>query len=212
MMIRRTVTIRGNEQGCVLHRLFIILCFLMVLFHDTMVRADAVGDAEAWFGKVTTLHADFTQVASDGSAAEGSIVLRRPSRLKVIYENTSPLKLITTPVWLHVDQPEDRLLTSYPISETPLSLILTEPVLLRPQGYKTIVGEGIDGIIQITIKKDEGEGAGQLTLEFTESPFQLRRWIVTDVAGVKTSVTLQNMVFGQSVKNEEFRLPKYKKQ
>ena len=173
---------------------------------------DAVSDAESWFSRITTLRADFTQIASDGSAAEGSIVFRRPSRLKIIYKNTLPLNLITTPVWLHVDQPDDRLLTSYPISETPLSLILTEPVLLRPRGYHTTVSAGFGGILQINIQKDRGEGAGQLTLEFTQKPFQLRRWIVKDVAGVKTSVTLQNMVFGQPVKNEEFALPEYNKQ
>ena len=119
------------------------------------------------------------------------------------------LNLITTPVWLHVDQPDERRVTSYPISETPLSLILTDPVSLRPAGYETIVTARAGGITQIAINKDNGEGAGRLTLEFTDRPFQLRRWIVEDVAGVKTSVTLQNMAFGLPVENAEFSLPNY---
>ena len=122
------------------------------------------------------------------------------------------MALITTPVWLHVDQPDDRQLTSYPVSETPLALILTDPVSLRPAGYETILTERIGGITQIAINKDNGEGAGRLTLEFTNSPFVLRRWILEDVAGVKTSVTLQNMVFDVPVANEEFRLPLYDNQ
>ena len=65
------------------------------------------------------------------------------------------------------------------------------------------------GITQFAINKDNDEGAGRLTLEFTDRPFQLRRWIVEDVAGVKTSVTLQNMAFGLPVKNAEFSLPNY---
>ena len=108
------------------------------------------------------------------------------------HDGLPALNLITTPIWLHVDQPDERLVTSYPISETPLSLILTDPVSLRPAGYETIVTERA-GITQIAIHKDSGEGAGRLTLEFTTSPFQLRRWIVEDVAGIQTSVTLQNM-------------------
>jgi outer membrane lipoprotein-sorting protein len=175
----------------------------------SVAKADALRQAENWFSGVTTLRADFTQIASDGSAAEGRLVMRRPSRLKIIYNSSPPLNLITTPIWLHVDQPEDSLLTSYPISETPLSLILTDPVSLRPVGYDTIVTDSSAGIIQITLHKDSGEGAGRLTLEFTEKPFQLRRWIVEDIAGVKTSVTLQNMVFGQPVSNTEFSLPNY---
>ena len=173
------------------------------------VRADAVQQAENWFANVTTMRADFTQIASDGSVAEGKIVMRRPSRLKIIYDGVPALNLITTPVWLHVDQPDERRVTSYPISETPLSLILTDPVSLRPAGYETIVNAGAGGITQIAINKDNGEGAGRLTLEFTDRPFQLRRWIVEDVAGVKTSVTLQNMAFGLPVENAEFSLPNY---
>ena len=172
--------------------------------------SDPVSRAEAWFDSISTMRADFIQVASDGTTATGELHLRRPHRMKVIYDLEEPLILLTTPVWLHVDQPDDRQLTSYPISETPLSLILTDPVSLRPAGYETIVTERTGGITQIAINKDNGEGAGRLTLEFTNSPFVLRRWIVEDVAGVKTSVTLQNLAFGVPVANEEFRLPGYK--
>ena len=187
----------------------ITIIFLMLIGHSTIAGADIVQQAENWFANVTTMRADFTQIASDGSAAEGKIVMRRPSRLKITYEGEPALNLITTPVWLHVDQPDERRISSYPISETPLSLILADPVSLRPAGYETIVTERAGGIMQIAINKYSGEGAGRLTLEFTNSPFVLRRWIVEDVAGVKTSVTLQNLAFGVPVANEEFRLPDY---
>lgn len=183
--------------------------FLVLICCSPAVRADVIQQAENWFANVTTMHSNFTQIASDGSAAEGKIVMRRPSRMKITYDSTPALNLITTPVWLHVVQPDENRVTSYPISETPLSLILSDPVSLRPTGYKTIVSERAGGIAQIIIHRDNGEGAGRLTLEFTVRPFQLRRWIVDDVAGVQTSVTLQNMVFGVSVDNAEFSLPNY---
>ena len=189
------------------HLAVFILSLLMG--YSPAVRADAVQQAENWFANVTTMRADFTQIASDGSVAEGKIVMRRPSRLKITYDGVLALNLITSSVWLHVDQPDERRVTSYPISETPLSLILVEPVSLRPDGYETIVTARAGGITQITIYKDSGEGAGRLTLEFTDRPFQLRRWIIEDTVGIKTSLTLQNMVFGLPVENAEFRLPNY---
>ena len=188
------------------------IIFLMLIGYSPVAGADIVQQAESWFANVTTMRADFTQIASDGSAAEGKIVMQRPSRLKITYDGVPALNLITTPVWLHVDQPDERRVTSYPISETPLSLILADPVSLRPAGYETIVTERAGGITQITIYKDSGEGAGRLTLEFVASPFQLRRWIVEDVAGMQTSVTLQNMAFGLPVENAEFSLPNYPNQ
>ena len=181
----------------------------MLIGYSVTVRADVVQRAEDWFANITTMRADFTQIASDGSAAEGQIIMRRPSRLKITYDGVPALNLISTSVWLHVDQPDDRRVTSYPISETPLSLILVDPVSLRPDGFETIVTARAGGITQIAIHKDSGEGAGRLTLEFTDRPFQLRRWIVEDTVGIKTSLTLQNMVFGLPVENAEFSLPNY---
>ena len=183
---------------------------LLVLIGDSpAVKADVVHQAEDWFANITTMRADFTQIASDGSVAEGRITMLRPSRLKIIYAGVPALNLITTSVWLHVDQPDERRVTSYPISETPLSLILTDPISLRPDGFETTVTSRVGGITQIVINKDSGEGAGRLTLEFTDRPFQLRRWIVEDTVGIKTSLTLQNMVFGLPVENAEFSLPNY---
>ena len=199
-----TITLQKNPRW---HLVTIIL--LMLIGYSPMAGADIVQRAENWFANVTTMRADFTQIASDGSVAEGKIVMRRPSRLKIIYDGLPALNLITSSVWLHVDQPDERRVTSYPIGETPLSLILTDPVSLRPAGYETIVTARAGGITQIAINKDNGEGAGRLTLEFTDRPFQLRRWIVEDVAGVKTSVTMQNMAFGLPVENAEFSLPNY---
>ena len=204
------MTIMTRQKKPRWHLVTIVLLLLMGF--SPVAGADIVQQAESWFTNVTTMRADFTQIASDGSAAEGKIVMRRPSRLKITYDGVHALNLITTPVWLHVDQPDERRVTSYPISETPLSLILAEPVSLRPAGYETIVTELVGGITQIAINKDSGEGAGRLILEFTTSPFQLRRWIVEDVAGIQTSVTLQNMAFGMPVDNAEFSLPNYPKQ
>ena len=186
-----------------------LFALFALIGYTPILHADVVKRAEDWFANVTTMRADFTQVSSDGSVAEGKIVMRRPSRLKIVYNGVPALNLITTPVWLHVDKPDERSLTSYPLSETPLSLILTNPVSLNPVGFETTVNDQVGGITQIAINKDDGAGAGRLTLEFTDNPFQLRRWIVEDVAGIKTSVTLQNMIFGLPVENAEFGLPSY---
>jgi outer membrane lipoprotein-sorting protein len=170
--------------------------------------SDPVSRAEAWFDDISTMRADFIQVASDGTTATGQLHLRRPHRMKVIYDLEEPLILLTTPVWLHVDRPDDKTVTSYPISETPLSLILQEKVLLRSQKFTTthLVR---DGITRITLKRDVGEAAGELTLEFTNQPFVLRRWTIRDAADVATTVTLQNMRFGHKYENKFFAKSDY---
>ena len=160
-------------------------------------RADVVRDVEDWFNKISTMKANFIQVASDGTVASGEIHLRRPHQMKIIYDLDEPLILLTTRIWLHVDRPEERTLTSYPISETPLSLLLKKQVRLRSDEFTTS-SSAENGIISVVLSKDTGEAAGELTLEFTERPFELRKWTIRDAADISTTVTLQNMRFGQS--------------
>ena len=169
---------------------------------------DPVRAAEAWFDGITTMKADFTQVASDGTTATGELHLRRPHRMKIIYDLDEPLILLTTPVWLHVDRPDEKRVTSYPIGETPLSLILKEQVKLRDPDFRT-QHRVRNGITSIVLTRDTGEGAGQLTLEFTNEPFELRRWSIRDSADVTTTVTLQNMRFGHSYENRFFAKTEY---
>ena len=188
--------------------MFLVTLPIMLASMPSMANDD-VTRAETWFNKIRTISADFVQVASDGTSAEGRLAFRRPSRMKITYGKGDELQLITSSVWLHVDRPDERLLTSYPISETPLSLILADKVLLRLDGYETRVLPSIAGIVRIDIGKDDGEGAGRLTLEFSEKPFQFRRWIILDAAGIETSVTLQNIVFDQPIANEAFKIPDY---
>ena len=170
--------------------------------------ADAVTAAEDWFANLTTMQADFTQISSDGSASEGTLYLRRPHRMKIEYDGDDALILITTPVWLHVDVPAQKRVTSYPISETALSLILKEKVVLRADDFQTSANVA-DGIATIYLSKESGEAAGDLVLEFSLQPFQLRKWTARDSVGVTTSVTLQNMKFGLKFRNELFRQNEY---
>jgi outer membrane lipoprotein-sorting protein len=188
--------------------MFLVTLPIMLASMPSMANDD-VTRAETWFNKIRTISADFVQVASDGTSAEGRLAFRRPSRMKITYGKGDELQLITSSVWLHVDRPDERLLTSYPISETPLSLILADKVSLRLDGYETRVLPSIAGIVRIEIGKDDGEGAGRLILEFSEKPFQFRRWIILDAAGIETSVTLQNIVFDQPIANEAFKIPDY---
>ena len=180
----------------------------IVLALPGMACADVVSEAEEWFNGISTMQADFTQVASDGTTASGVIHLRRPHQMKIVYDLEEPLILLTTRIWIHVDRPNDKTVTSYPISETPLSLLLKKDVRLRSDEFTTSSNVQ-NGIVRVMLAKETGEAAGELTLEFTEKPFVLRKWTIRDAADVTTTVTLQNMRFGHQYENKMFARPDY---
>lgn len=157
--------------------------------------ADDIAKAENWFNNISTYQADFTQVSSDGSNAKGKFSLRRPYRSRFDFDDPVPITLITTKVWLHVDDAERREVQSYPVSETPLRVILAEKINLRLPDVKTTTSNK-DGVVTITMLQEDGEAAGRISLEFDEKPFQLRRWVVTDANGITTSVFLTNPIKG----------------
>jgi len=180
----------------------------IVLALPGMAHADLVSEAEDWFNEISTMQADFIQVASDGTTASGVIHLRRPHQMKIVYDLEEPLILLTTRIWIHVDRPNDKTVTSYPISETPLSLLLKKDVRLRSNEFTTSSNVQ-NGIVRVMLAKETGEAAGELTLEFTEKPFVLRKWTIRDAADVTTTVTLQNMRFGHQYENKMFARPDY---
>ena len=158
-LTRRSFTILG---GGMVHIFYAGLICLIGMSAVTTNAADEIARAEAWFNEIKTIKADFVQIATDGTSAEGKLLFRRPSRMKITYRNDGDgngMQLITSKVWLHVDRPDEKLLTSYPLSETPLSLILAERVSLRPQGYDSRIIQSSAGVLQILIAKEEGEGA-----------------------------------------------------
>ncbi len=170
--------------------------------------AGPVDRAEAAIQAIDTLQADFVQIASDGSSASGKIYLRRPFQMRIDYDGTTPISLLATRVWLHIDDPFEKMVTSYPISETPLSLLLQKDVKLRGDDFTTSVNEA-GGVTQITLDRETGDAAGTLTLEFETSSYRLRRWIIEDSVGVSTAVTIQNEIYGVTLDNRLFAVPNY---
>ena len=190
--------------------LLVMFCVLELApaYAQTATSQEIITKAERWFEKITTLRADFTQISSDGNVATGTLYMRRPSQMRLQYDGDAKLALIVSQSWLHVDEGKDKRVNSYPIGSTPFAPMLKEDIQLRSKKFKTTT-KLEKGVASITLIQETGEAAGSLTLEFSETPFMLRRWIIEDAVGVTTKVTLQNPQFGESFSNFLFTLPPY---
>ena len=164
--------------------------------------------AEQAISKISTLQAKFLQVSSDGSVGEGVLYFRRPTQLRLEYQNPNTLTLITSRVWLYVDDKIVKSVQAIPLGQTPLSPLLKKTVSFRSEEFATSASAR-DGIAVISMRKEDGDAAGQLDLEFDTDSWQLRRWVITDLLGVKTAVTLQNPVYGAALANRLFGVPSY---
>ena len=167
-----------------------------------------IARAEQAISDLITLKATFIQVSSDGSLGEGRVYFRRPHQLRLDYENPATLSIVTSRVWVYVDDKIDKFVQALPVSETPFLPLLSDTISFRSQDVKTSASIE-DGIVSVQLNKETGEGAGSLLLEFDASSWQLRRWVITDALGIKTTVTLQNPVYGEKLANRLFSVPSY---
>ena len=167
-----------------------------------------IARAEQAISDLITLKATFIQVSSDGSLGEGRVYFRRPHQLRLDYENPATLSIVTSRVWVYVDDKIDKFVQVFPVSETPFFPLLSDTISFRSQDVKTSASLE-DGIVSVQLDKETGEGAGSLLLEFDASSWQLRRWVITDALGIKTTVTIQNPVYGEKLANRLFSVPSY---
>jgi len=60
------------------------------------------------------------------------------------------------------------------------------------------------GTVRITVTRRKDASQGKITLVFTEKPFELRQWQVTDAQGAVTNVTLYDAQSGIQLDNDLF--------
>ena len=187
---------------------FAVVVMPMVAQASSYSETQLIQRAEQSISKIKTLSANFLQISSDGSVGEGVLYFRRPTQLRLEYKKPETLTLVTSRVWLYVDDKVAKSVQAIPLGQTPLSLLLSEEISFRSEDFKTSA-VAQDGIAVITMVKQDGDAAGQLDLEFDTDSWQLRRWVITDLLGVETIVTLQNPIYGRALANRLFGVPSY---
>lgn len=133
---------------------------------------------------------DFTQLNSDGTISTGKVYIRRPGRIRFEYDPPHPALVIAGGGNVAVFDPKSNTPPEqYPLSRTPLSLILARNVDLGQSGM--VVGHGQEGPATTVIAQDpDHPEIGNIKLVFTPEPTELRQWVITDESGSETTVIL----------------------
>lgn len=149
----------------------------------------------AYLNGLTTAQAKFTQVNSDGSLSTGTIYIRRPGRVRFEYNTDKTLVLASGGTVAVFDPKSNQPPQQYPLSRTPLNLILAANVDLGRSNM--VVGHSSDDKTTTVVAQDpDHPDYGSISLVFTANPTELRQWTVTDDSGSKTVVILQNLQTG----------------
>lgn len=188
------------------HLIFALIAglFLTAPAHaETMtIRDPEVIRAEQYLKNLKTAKADFIQTSSLGSRLSGQFYLDRPGRLRFDYNEVDDF-IVADGFFVYFYDSQLGEQSNAPIGQTLADFLLRKDLRLSgdltvTQTYKK------DGYIAITIVQTDEPGTGQVELFFTEVPYQLSRWRVTDAQGEITEVVLKNMETGMKLDNSLF--------
>ncbi len=158
-----------------------------------------LGTISQYLNSLTTVETDFTQVNADGSISTGKLYIRRPGRVRFEYAPPDESLVLASAGSVAIfDSKSNEAAEQYPLTRTPLNLILAETVDLGRAS--TVVGHSEDGTSTRVKAQDPAHPEyGTIEMVFTADPVVLRQWVITDDAGQETTVILGQLQLGANL-------------
>lgn len=165
-----------------------------------------LGELSRYLNALTTLQAEFTQVNPDGSIATGRLFIRRPGRVRFEYSPPDTTLVMAGSGSVAIfDGRSNEPPEQYPLSRTPLNLILAQEVDLGRA--RMVVGHAeIEGTTRVRAQDPDHPEYGSIELVFTAGPTELRQWIIRDDTGGETTIILGEMKKGGSFPASYFNI------
>ena len=183
-------------------RYFSIIVVIIIFSYSQAVSSDEQNllkaKIEDFFVNLNTLEADFLQVSPSGNASSGKIYLDLPGKLRLDYIQPNNLLITSKGFWLVIQDRKRKSTNNIPLQQTPFSIILDNKINFSNK--KIVLNlKNTFGIISLKVQLAENIKAGELTLEFSDNPFLLKKWIIKDIIGDETTVLIQNTKFGNKL-------------
>lgn len=149
-----------------------------------------------YLNRLTTAEAEFTQVNSDGSRTQGRLFIKRPGRVRFEYAPPDQSLVMAGGGQVAIfDAKSNQPPEQYPLSRTPLNLILARNVDLGAN--KMVIGHyEAQNTTRVVAQDPKNPEYGTIELVFLNDPITLAQWIITDDLGNRTTVVLDRMVLG----------------
>lgn len=158
----------------------------------TKDQTAAVKEVADYIQGLRSIKGEFTQVSSKGNVSKGIFILSRPGKMRFEYAAPNPFIIVSDGTWVTIKQRTKDKADEYPLSQTPLRLVLDDDIDLMEEANVLAV-ELKDGLTTITLQDRKKTVPGQLILVYDESKKEIQQWVVVDGQGRRTTVSLENI-------------------
>jgi len=157
------------------------------------------------FSSVKSMMGEFMQFSPRGEQTSGKFFIQRPGKLRFNYDDPSPIRVIADGANVVIGNLKLKTWDIYPLSKTPLSLLLADRIDLQHQMVRD-VQQSAD-LTTIILGDKSIFGDQTITLMFDPKTYDLRQWTITDNQGKDTSVMIFNVKTGVHFDEKVFTIP-----
>ena len=153
------------------------------------------------------LKANFSQTNPDDTISSGTILIKRPGRMRFEYNKPDKTLVLVSAGALAIFDPKgDEEPITYPIRNNPISLILKNEVDLLNSGivakYKVSVEKAV-----LTIRDPKKPQRGSVELVFVGTQPALEKFTMKNENGSSTSVSLKDIKYPEKLNETLFSIP-----
>lgn len=183
---------------------FLAICLSGIAALPVAAEKLPLNQISTYLNGLKTAQGAFTQINDDGSISAGTLYISRPGKMRFEYDPPEQaLVLASANAVVIIDSKSNQPPETYPLSRTPLSLILARQVNLGQA--RMVTGHDFDGTATIVTAQDpKNTEYGTIEMSFTDNPVQLRQWVINDANGGRTTVILGEFETGMSLQNRLF--------
>ncbi|THV22225.1 outer membrane lipoprotein carrier protein LolA [Peteryoungia ipomoeae] len=170
-----------------------------------MAATDAAQQIADHFSGVKTMTGEFVQFGPRGEQTGGKFFIERPGKLRFNYEKPSPMRVISDGKNVVIGNSKLKTWDIYPLSKTPLSMLLADRIDLGNQLVRDVKEEA--DLTTIVLGDRTIFGESTITLMFDPKTYELRQWTITDMQKKDTSVMIFNVQNGVQFDPSVFEIP-----
>jgi outer membrane lipoprotein-sorting protein len=148
-----------------------------------------------YLNSIHTLQSRFQQFAGDGGGAAGTIYLQRPGKMRIVYDDPTPILIVADGSDIYYWDKQLQQLQNAGVDDTPAWFLLRPEIKLT--GDVTVTAFRRDpGVLRIAMSETKHPDRGNLTVVMSDRPLELRQWTVVDPQRKQVTVTLENPRYG----------------
>jgi outer membrane lipoprotein-sorting protein len=174
------------------------------LVSPAAAASDAAQRIADHFSKVSSMAGEFVQFGPRGEQTGGKFFIQRPGKLRFNYEAPSGFKVIADGKNVVIDNSRLNTMDLYPLSKTPLKLLLDERIDLSGRRVKSVREEPDLTTIQLADRQFFGNST--ITMMFDPKSYELKQWTITDPQGKDTTVMIFNVQQGVKIDQAMFKV------